>query len=149
MADKPKHRLRPRDTNALAKLIVDIATGEEDDVPTDRKNPKLQEAGRKGGLKGGALGEATKTVPFLMDADKSYTFEIRFGRKQAGHPRVAPQGRLTGAGLENRVVAGICERDGLGTVAREDFFDSVRTERIEIHDKLSPIHRALNVLRVT
>jgi tRNA pseudouridine55 synthase len=27
-----------------------------------------------------ALGEATKTVPFLMDADKSYSFEIAFGR---------------------------------------------------------------------
>ena len=46
-------RKRPRDTNALAKLIVDIATGEEEDKPTGDKNPKLQEAGRKGGLKGG------------------------------------------------------------------------------------------------
>jgi len=48
-----KLRKRPRDPNALAKLIVDIATGEEDDAPTGYKNPKLQESGRKGGLKGG------------------------------------------------------------------------------------------------
>ena len=28
-----------------------------------------------------ALGEATKTVPYLMDADKAYTFDIRFGHE--------------------------------------------------------------------
>jgi tRNA pseudouridine55 synthase len=27
-----------------------------------------------------ALGEATKTVPFLMDADKAYRFTIQWGR---------------------------------------------------------------------
>jgi hypothetical protein len=43
MTNKPK---RPRDTNQLAKRIVDVATGEE-----EGKKPK--ESARQGGLKGG------------------------------------------------------------------------------------------------
>ena len=47
-------RKRPRDANQLAKLVVDIATGEVDDVPVlDGKNPAAVELGRLGGLKGG------------------------------------------------------------------------------------------------
>jgi hypothetical protein len=43
---------RPRDPNQLAKLIVDIATGEAEDTVSDSKrNPKRK--GRAGGLKGG------------------------------------------------------------------------------------------------
>lgn len=34
-----------------------------------------------------ALGEATKTVPFMMDADKSYRFTIEWGRTTATHDR--------------------------------------------------------------
>jgi hypothetical protein len=43
---------RPRDPNVLAKLIVDMATGE---VPRDTPAPDTPatEARRKGGLKGG------------------------------------------------------------------------------------------------
>lgn len=49
---KPK---RPTDTNQLAKLIADIATGEiEDTSCTDGKDPAAVELGRKGGLKGGS-----------------------------------------------------------------------------------------------
>lgn len=48
-----KRRARPRDANALAKLIVDIAVGEEEDVPDKRKDPSRVERGRKGGLIGG------------------------------------------------------------------------------------------------
>ncbi len=45
---------RPRDTNQLAKLIVDIATGEKDDTaPDNGKDPAAVALGRKGGLKGG------------------------------------------------------------------------------------------------
>jgi len=43
---------RPRDPNQLAKMIVDIATGELGDTVSESKkihNPK----GRSGGLKGG------------------------------------------------------------------------------------------------
>ncbi len=49
---KPK---RPRDINQLAKLIVDVATGEAvlpESKPTD-KNPAAVALGRLGGLKGG------------------------------------------------------------------------------------------------
>ena len=46
---------RPRDTNQLAKLIVDMATGDapSDTVAQDGKNPAAVALGRLGGLKGG------------------------------------------------------------------------------------------------
>ncbi len=48
---KPK---RPRDPNALAKLITDLATGEKHEVlPPETKNPNAVALGRLGGLKGG------------------------------------------------------------------------------------------------
>lgn len=48
---KPK---RPKDTNLLAKKVVDLATGEkEEEQPKDNKNPHAVELGRLGGLKGG------------------------------------------------------------------------------------------------
>ena len=51
MATKPK---RPRDTNQLAKFIVDVATGEADEPKADDgKDPAAVALGRKGGLKGG------------------------------------------------------------------------------------------------
>jgi len=44
---------RPRDPNQLAKLIVDIATGEaEDTVSESKRHPPSR--GRAGGLAGGA-----------------------------------------------------------------------------------------------
>lgn len=43
---------RPRDPNQLAKMIVDIATGEITE-PASPKNPAAVELGRLGGLKGG------------------------------------------------------------------------------------------------
>lgn len=46
---KPK---RPRDVNQLAKLVLDIATGEEPDAMPEEETPKLLAAmrrGRKGG----------------------------------------------------------------------------------------------------
>ena len=49
-----RSRKHPRDPNQLAKLIVDIATGDTDDTPDDSgKNPAAVALGRKGGLKGG------------------------------------------------------------------------------------------------
>lgn len=60
MTTKPK---RPRDTNQLAKLITQIATGEADDVKTDDgKNPAAVALGRKGGLKGGKARAASLTA---------------------------------------------------------------------------------------
>jgi hypothetical protein len=53
MAKKPIH---PRDTNQLAKSIVDIVTaerGEKVDPPTDEVKAAAAALGRLGGLKGG------------------------------------------------------------------------------------------------
>ncbi len=48
---KPK---REKDTNKLAKQIVDLATGDkQEELPKDNKNPHAVELGRLGGLKGG------------------------------------------------------------------------------------------------
>jgi hypothetical protein len=43
---------RPRDANQLAKLIVDMSTGEAP-PPEPAKNPAAVALGRLGGLKGG------------------------------------------------------------------------------------------------
>ncbi len=51
---------RPRDTSQLAKLIVDIATGDvPDEAPADGKNPAAVALGRLGGAKGGAARAAS------------------------------------------------------------------------------------------
>ncbi len=52
MAQHPK---RPRDLNQLAKLMVDIATGEQSDtvLTPDGRNAAAVILGRRGGLKGG------------------------------------------------------------------------------------------------
>lgn len=57
---KPK---RPRDTNQLAKAIVDIATGQVEEENLDKgKDPAAVALGRKGGLKGGRA-RAEKMTP--------------------------------------------------------------------------------------
>ena len=60
MAKTPK---RPRDTNQLAKAIVDLATGEaEEATPADpAKDPAAVALGRRGGLKGGKARAAAMT----------------------------------------------------------------------------------------
>ena len=64
MADK--HPKRPRDPAQLAKLVVDIATGEIDDrKPTPEqqgKDPAAVARGKAGGAKGGRS-RATKLSP--------------------------------------------------------------------------------------
>ena len=57
-----KHPKRPRDASQLAKLMVDIASGEAvDPVPTE-KDPAAVARGRAGGLKGGKA-RAEKLTP--------------------------------------------------------------------------------------
>lgn len=53
--DRMKNPKRPRDTNLLAKHIVDLSTGQaEEEKPKDSgKDPAAVVLGRKGGLKGG------------------------------------------------------------------------------------------------
>jgi hypothetical protein len=55
MTKRPK---RPRDPAQLAKLVVDIATGEASDEPAE---PKVSALARKGGLKGGKARAAALT----------------------------------------------------------------------------------------
>jgi len=54
---------RPKDSNQLAKFIVEIATGEREDTPPpSKKNAAAVELGRLGGLKGGNA-RANKLTP--------------------------------------------------------------------------------------
>jgi hypothetical protein len=57
---------RPRDPNQLAKLVIDIATGQVEDKPDPRpgdsgKDPAAVSLGRRGGLKGGKARAAAMT----------------------------------------------------------------------------------------
>jgi hypothetical protein len=60
-----KHPKRPRDTNQLAKLMVDILTGQvEDREPTPEeqgKDPAAVARGKLGGVKGGSVRAANLT----------------------------------------------------------------------------------------
>jgi len=62
----PGNRLkRPRDPAQLAKLMIDIASGEVEDrepePPLDGKDAAAVSLGRRGGLKGGKARAATMT----------------------------------------------------------------------------------------
>jgi hypothetical protein len=46
MTKQPK---RPRDTNQLAKLIVDVATAETETLPDTPREARARKAGAKGG----------------------------------------------------------------------------------------------------
>lgn len=48
-----KHPKRPRDPAQLAKLMVDIATGEAQDGPAESEMGPMAALGRSGGLRGG------------------------------------------------------------------------------------------------
>ena len=68
MSKKPK---RPRDTNQLAKSIVDIATGEKSDtLVDDGKNPAAVALGRLGGQKGGKARAKSLTAKQRSDIAK-------------------------------------------------------------------------------
>lgn len=65
----PEKRLkRPRDPAQLAKLMIDIASGEvEDRQPPTGKDPAAVERGRLGGIKGGKA-RAKKLTPSQRQA---------------------------------------------------------------------------------
>ena len=76
---KPK---RPRDTNQLAHMIAQLATGELDDIKTDDgKDPAAVALGRKGGLKGGKA-RAAKLSPAKKRAIAKRAAKARWGSKQ-------------------------------------------------------------------
>ena len=62
-----KHPKRPRDPNQLAKLIVDMSTGEVPNDSTKGPGSAAIQARRKGGLKGGKA-RAAKLSPMKRKA---------------------------------------------------------------------------------
>jgi hypothetical protein len=83
MADKSDKAKRPRDANQLAKLIVDIATGEKEDRPPtpeeQGKDPAAVSLGRRGGRKGGKA-RADKLTPDERSAIASKAAKSRWDR---------------------------------------------------------------------
>ena len=78
MDKKPK---RPRDTNQLAKSIVDIVTGEVDDLPVDDgKNHAAVALGRRGGLVGGKA-RAAKLSPEKRTEIAEKAAKVRWSKK--------------------------------------------------------------------
>ena len=84
MTDKAPRKKRPRDPNQLAKLIVDIATGEVEDrepTPEDQgKDPAAVSLGRRGGLKGGKA-RAEKMTPKQRSEIAQKAAQARWGKK--------------------------------------------------------------------
>jgi hypothetical protein len=78
-----RSRKRPRDPNQLAKLIVDIATGEAEDAPEDTgKDPAAVALGRKGGLKGGKA-RAAKMTPEERSEQARHAAQARWEARRS------------------------------------------------------------------
>ncbi len=77
-------RKRPRDPAQLAKLMIDIASGEvEDRAPTSEeqgKNPAAVALGRLGGLKGGKARAAKLTNQQRQESSRK-AVQIRWAAK--------------------------------------------------------------------
>ncbi len=78
MAKRPP---RPRDPNQLAKLIVDIATGEAENVKPAKPTLAI-EARRKGGLKGGKARKRALS-PARRKAIARQAAAIRWAKKRS------------------------------------------------------------------
>lgn len=70
---------RPTDTNQLAKSVVDIATSE--DIADKKKNTKMADLGRKGGMKGGKA-RANKLTSAQRKAIAKKAAETRWKNKK-------------------------------------------------------------------
>ncbi len=80
---QPKDK-RPRDMNQLAKLIVDIATGQVEDTISEgkrKKNPAAVKLGRLGGLKGGKARAESMSAERRKEIAKKAA-EVRWGTKK-------------------------------------------------------------------
>lgn len=76
-----RSRKRPTDINQLAKLVVDIATGETaDTTPNPPKNPAAVALGRLGGLKGGTARAQKLTAEQRREIAKKAA-QARYGSK--------------------------------------------------------------------
>ncbi|HEY3900998.1 MAG TPA: hypothetical protein VGM54_20470 [Chthoniobacter sp.] len=76
-----KHPKRPRDPNQLAKLILDISTGDDPEPvqPVTGKNPAAVALGKLGGLKGGKA-RAEKLSPKKRKAIASAAAKARWAK---------------------------------------------------------------------
>lgn len=70
---------RPRDPAQLAKLIVDIATGEVEDRVIETKDAAAAELGRRGGLKGGRA-RSEKLTPAQRRESAQKAARVRWGK---------------------------------------------------------------------
>ena len=77
-----KDSKRPKDANQLAKLIADMATGEnEDKKEPSTKNPSAVALGRLGGQKGGKA-RASKLTPEKRQEIAKKAADKRWGAKK-------------------------------------------------------------------
>jgi hypothetical protein len=87
MPNRSSRPSRPRDPNQLAKLIVDIATGQaSDEAPpavADGKDPAAVSLGRRGGLKGGKARAASLTSEQRSDIARKAA-KARYARRDGG-----------------------------------------------------------------
>lgn len=83
MTDQARKK-RPRDANLLAKAVVDIATGEQEDKEAETKNlgkdPAAVSLGRRGGLKGGKA-RAEKLSPSERHRIAKIAAQARWGKR--------------------------------------------------------------------
>ena len=80
-----KKQKRPKDTNQLAKNIVDLAIGETVEIVVENtKNPNAVALGRLGGLKGGkARAESLTKAQRVKIARKAA--KTRWGKKKGNN----------------------------------------------------------------
>ena len=76
MTKTPK---RPRDPNQLAKLVVDLATGEAVEVTSPKKDPAAVARGRLGGEKGGRV-RADRLTPEDRQASARKAVQARWSK---------------------------------------------------------------------
>lgn len=78
----PPMKKRPRDPAQLAKLIVDIATGEVEDSNREMPDSPATEFARKGGLKGG-VARAAKLAPERRAEIAKKAAKARWGKTRS------------------------------------------------------------------
>lgn len=75
-----KHPKRPRDSSQLAKLMIDLATGEAPESPNKEKDPAAVKRGRAGGAKGGKA-RAKKLTPAERQEQAQKAARTRWGKE--------------------------------------------------------------------
>jgi hypothetical protein len=87
---------RPRDPNQLAKLVVDIATGETQDAVSEKKRT-VPKRGRSGGLRGGTVRAARLTPEQRTDIARTAA-SARWNKKQLPLPKLGSRRDLPTSG---------------------------------------------------